>query len=646
MGDLFQKIVEMSLMGSVVILITILARFLLRKRSKRFIMILWTVVAIRLLLPINIESGISVFNFLPRMTQTETAIAEVQEAALPDNVDTITVTTDAVSQYSQDGIRTVEPVNNAATEMTVVTAASAKKLPDIRTVLAIVWLIGTAVITGYCSVRYIGLKRKLKDAAKIGKNIYESEKVKAPFVFGVFVPRIYLPDVLDNNEREYILKHERTHIKHGDWIRKIVGVAVVAVHWFNPLVWLAYVLFERDIEMSCDESVVANMGDDVKQAYTMTLVTYARKNNTKRYLVTPLGFSKNSFSKTEVTNRVKNILNFKEGHKITAVVITAALFFVGAACSLNAEEKNEETTEVSETIVVSSEVTETVSEYDANHTPVSSQVGNKMPDIVSFEPDPEPDSDPDTRNTNEPEPVTDSEPEPDISDPSTESPEPDISDPSTESTEPAETDPDSTSSSRGGFKEKPISKIVYANESFVYERTGPDDGYTRTGCYKGGEQIVVVAVTDNGWYKTDSGNYVDAGLCSDTNLFVVDASVDFGSYVKSFVGCPYEFAGESPEGFDASGFVKYCYESYCSICLPHGSTQLSKCGEEVDPDDIQVGDIICFDKDGDGVMEHAGIYVGNDTYVHAQGSATGVVESCYSSAKWKIGTVRRVVEFL
>ena len=631
MGNLFQKIVEMSLMGSVVILITILARFLLRKRSKRFIMILWAVVAIRLLLPINIESGISVFNYLPRMTQTDTVTAEVQESVLPDCVDTHTVTTDAVSHYSQDGIRTVEPVNNAGTEMTVVNAASAKELPDIRTVLAIVWLIGTAVITGYCSVRYIGLKRKLKDATRIGKNIYESEKVKAPFVFGLFVPRIYLPDVLDNNEREYILKHERTHIKHGDWIRKIVGMAVVAVHWFNPLVWLAYVLFERDIEMSCDESVVANMGDDVKQAYTMTLVTYARKNNTKRYLVTPLGFSMNSFSKTEVTNRVKNIINFKEGHKITAVMITAALFFVGAACSLNAEEKNEETTEVSETIVVSSEVTETVSEYGANHTPVSSQAGNKMPDIVSFEPDPEPDSDPDTRNTNEPEPVTDSEPESDISDPSTESPEP------------AETDPDSTSSSRGGFKEKPMSKIVYANDSFVYERTGPDDGYTRTGCYKGGEQIVVVAVTDNGWYKTDSGNYVDAGLCSDTNLFVVDASVDFGSYVKSFVGSPYVFAGDSTSGFDASGFVVYCYQSFCSVALPHGSTLLSNCGEEIDPEDIKVGDIICFDKDGDGSMEHCGIYVGNDTYVHAL-TDTGVVESSYSAVKNEIGTVRRVVE--
>ena len=191
MGDLFQKIVEMSLMGSVVILITMLARYLLRNRSKRFIMILWAVVAVRLLLPINIRSEISIFNYLPEMTQTGTAIAEVQEAALPDNVETMTVTTDAVSQNLQDGTGTAETVSNTVTEKPAGAAASAKELPDIRTVSAIVWLIGTAVITGYCSVRYIDLKRRLKDAGRIGKNVYESEKVKAPFVFGLIVPRIY-----------------------------------------------------------------------------------------------------------------------------------------------------------------------------------------------------------------------------------------------------------------------------------------------------------------------------------------------------------------------------------------------------------------------------------------------------------------------
>ena len=579
MGELFWKIVEMSLMGSVVILITVLARFLLRNRSKRFIMILWAVVAVRLLLPVNIESELSIFNYLPGMTQTGTAVAEVNEAALPDNVDTVMVTTDVASEQSQDGITIADPANNSGTEFPAVTAANAKELPDIRTVLAIVWLTGTAVITGYCSVRYIGLKRRLKDANRIGKNIYESEKVKAPFVFGLVVPRIYLPDVLDNTEREYILKHERTHIKHGDWISKIFGMAVVAVHWFNPLVWLAYVLFERDIEMSCDESVVANMDADVKQAYTMSLVSYARKSNAKRYLVTPLGFSKNSFSKAEVTNRVKNIINYKEGRKITAVLITAALLFVGAACSLNSKDNSEDKNVVITEALEPAEVSTEVSGNEFGVNPVSSQAPQYDPALVSYD------------------------------------------------------------------RKLTQSKIVYANEYYLYVRSGPGDEYSRTGYYMGGDPIVVVAETDNGWYKTDSGGYVNASLCSAIDLFGEDTSPDFASYIKTFIGCPYEVGGEHPTvGFDDCGLIIYCYKSWCSLGIPHDVTRMADSGLEIGPDDISIGDIICFDTDNDGVMDHCGIYVGDDSYVHVLPDK-GVVESCYSDVKSEIGAISRVVIF-
>ena len=494
MGDLFQKVIEMSLMGSVVILITVLARFILRNRSKRYIMILWAVVALRLLVPLNIQSEISIFNYLPKMTKPDTAVTEVQEAVLPDTVDINSVATDAVSH--QDGIVEIQ--------MPEETDVTAKELPDIMTVLAIVWLTGTAVITGYCSVRYIDLKRKLKNANRIGKNIYESEKVKAPFVFGLFVPKIYLPDVLNNTEREYILRHEKTHIKHGDWISKIVGMAVVAVHWFNPLVWLAYVLFERDIEMSCDESVVANMDAEVKKAYTMSLVTYAQKSRNRRYLVTPLGFSKNSFSKAEVTDRVKNIINFKEGRKITAVMITAAMLFVGAACSLNSKDAAKETTEVTGTI------TEVYGTAEAS------------------------------------------------------------------------------------IDETEIETFIEDDE---------------------------VPVPD----------------------YAIDPPASFELFVESLVGSPYETGGAFPEGFDDTGFVMYCFKKYFSVALPHDITALSECGEEIDPDEIEPGDVIFFDKDGDGVMDHCGIYVGNDTYIHAQSTASGVIESGYSDAMAKVGTVRRMV---
>ena len=338
MDLVFLKVLEMSFMGSIVILITMLARFILKKRSKRFIMILWAVVAIRLLVPFSIESPISFFNLIPLKTQTLTAVTEVSDAAIPDNfTDTEDVSADHAANTEQQEIILSETAVNMGNDALSANQTTADPLPDIKTVLATVWLIGALGIMVFCSVQYVMLKRKLKDAENAGGNVYVSDKISAPFVFGLFVPRIYLPDVLENNEKEYVLLHERTHIKHGDWLLKIIGVFAVAVHWFNPLVWLAYMLFEQDIEMSCDESVIGRLDAGLKQAYAMSIVSYAKQSRSKRYLVTPLGFSKVNFSKTEVTNRVKNIINFKKGKTITAIVITAVLLFIGVGFIFNSK---------------------------------------------------------------------------------------------------------------------------------------------------------------------------------------------------------------------------------------------------------------------------------------------------------------------
>ena len=360
MDGLFLKVLEMSVTGSIVILITMLARFLLRKRSKRFIMILWTVVAFRLLVPFSFESSFSFFNFLPLNTQTLTEITEVHDAALPDNLaDTQAVTADhAANTEQQESIRTGTAVNYGDETLSV-NLTTSDTLPDIKTILSTVWLTGALGITAFCSVQFIMLKRQLRNSKHISGNVYVSDKISAPFVFGLFIPRIYLPDVLDKHEKEYILLHERTHIKHGDWLIKIIGMFAVAVHWFNPLVWLAYKLFEQDIEMNCDESVVEGMDADLKQAYTMSIVSFAMQSKAKRYLVTPLGFSKANISKTEVTNRVKNIINYKNGKTATAIAITVVLLFVSAGCALNSKAVASSEPEVTETEVSLTEISET-----------------------------------------------------------------------------------------------------------------------------------------------------------------------------------------------------------------------------------------------------------------------------------------------
>ena len=340
MEGLFLTVLEMSITGSIVILITMLARLLLKKRSKRFIMILWAVVAFRLLVPFSFESQLSFFNYIPLKTQTLTAITEVQDAAIPDSsVDTQNVTAEHAASTEQQYINLAETDANMGNVTLSEDLTTADALPDVKSVLSTVWLAGALGIMAFCSVQFIILKLQLRNAKKISGNVYVSDKISTPFVFGLFIPRIYLPDILDKDEKEYVLLHERTHIKHGDWLFKIIGMIAAAVHWFNPFVWLAYKLFEQDIEMSCDESVVAGMDTGLKLAYTMSIVSFAKQSNTKRYLVTPLGFSKVNFSKTEVTNRVKNIINYKKGKTATAAIITAALLVIGAGCTLNPNSK-------------------------------------------------------------------------------------------------------------------------------------------------------------------------------------------------------------------------------------------------------------------------------------------------------------------
>ena len=151
MGDLFLKVLEMSVMGSVVILITMLARFLLRKRSKRLIMILWAVVAIRLMIPINIESSLSIFNYLPIKTQNLITTAQIEETSVPDNADTA----EGVFEEVQSGIADITVKDNAVTD---IPQAEVRALPDIKTVIAYIWMTGTAAIIAYCSIRFFMLR--------------------------------------------------------------------------------------------------------------------------------------------------------------------------------------------------------------------------------------------------------------------------------------------------------------------------------------------------------------------------------------------------------------------------------------------------------------------------------------------------------
>ena len=217
-----------------------------------------------------------------------------------------------------------------------------------------------------------------------------------------------------------------------------------------------------------------------------------------------------------------------------------------------------------------------------------------------------------------------------------------------------EPEDNSSSTPAKDYEEWDVDFTVYSTTA-LNTRTGPGISYTLLSTLSTGTAIDVVAETDNGWYKSADGYYVKASYTSDTKPTPTpvpiyydddddgdDSWSDFASYIRSFIGCSYVYGGADPSGFDCSGFVMYCYQTYYGIYLPHGATSQSSKGYEVSASEIQVGDIICFDKNGDGTMEHSALYVGNNKYVHAQSSATGVVESTFSSATG-IATIRRVL---
>ena len=232
--------------------------------------------------------------------------------------------------------------------------------------------------------------------------------------------------------------------------------------------------------------------------------------------------------------------------------------------------------------------------------------------------------------------------------------------PAPEPEEPAQSQPEPVQDTPS-FTESECSVTVYASCS-LNTRTGPGITYTKVTTLSTGTAINIVAQTDNGWYKTDSGSYVKASLCIEnlpTPTPVPETSEasqepsapvsdpgegasDFASYCKSYIGVPYVYAGSSPSGFDCSGFVKYCFLNYYGVYLPHSAHSQSQLGTEVDASQIAVGDIVCFDYDGDGRIDHSGIYIGGDTVIHASSSKGQVVSSTFSSMTG-IATIRRVL---
>jgi len=288
------------MIASVVALGVMLVRLPLKKAPKLFSYLLWGLVLFKLVCPLTVESV--------------KALIPVTAEPIPQ-----TIVTAEIPQIDS-GIEAVDSAVNAAISSQAATpAASANPMQIILTVSAWVWAAGAVAFFTYAFVSYFLMKRRMRVAVKTG-DAYESDRITTAFVLGFFTPKIYMPAGLSPKEREYILLHEQTHIKHLDYIVKPIAYAAACLHWFNPLVWLSFKLAMQDMELTCDETVLRHYNTDIRADYSRSLLMLSQKRSG---LLSPL-----AFSETGVKPRIKNALNYK---KPAFWIIIASVVLITAA---------------------------------------------------------------------------------------------------------------------------------------------------------------------------------------------------------------------------------------------------------------------------------------------------------------------------
>ena len=303
MNEFFLKIVNMSISASWLVLAVLILRLVLKKAPKWMNVLLWGIVAVRLMLPFSLES---VFSLIP---SGETVPMEIMLSPAP------TIHT---------GIESVNTVVNPILSESLAPAAGASMNPLQFWIpmLSLIWATGAAVMLILVVVSYLRLRRKVVTAVLLRENIYQSEAVLSPFVLGIVKPKIYLPFVIDAQHMEPVIAHEQAHILRRDHWWKPLGFLLLTVHWFNPLLWLAYALLCRDIEFACDEKVIGALDEAQRADYSEALLSCC----VSRRAVTACPVA---FGETGVKGRIKSVLSYK---KPALWLIIAALVLCGGLC--------------------------------------------------------------------------------------------------------------------------------------------------------------------------------------------------------------------------------------------------------------------------------------------------------------------------
>ena len=316
MSEIFLKIINMSISASYIVLAVLLLRLLLKKAPKWITVILWGIVAVRLVCPFSIESVLSL------IPSSEVVSPNIMTDKTPTINTGIPIINSALNPVISDSF-TPNPGD------------SANPLQIWIPVLTAIWIVGMVALLIYTVISYARVRRKIGTAVLLRDNIYQSENVVSPFVLGIIKPKIYLPFNINEKDMEHVVAHEMAHIRRKDHLWKPLGFILLTLHWFNPLMWLGYVLLCRDIELACDEKVIKELVHDARADYSQALLTCSV--NRRTIAACPL-----AFGEVGVKDRVKSVLNYKKPAFWIIIAAVVACVVVAVCFLTNPPQKDDD----------------------------------------------------------------------------------------------------------------------------------------------------------------------------------------------------------------------------------------------------------------------------------------------------------------
>ncbi|MCR4721385.1 MAG: M56 family metallopeptidase, partial [Lachnospiraceae bacterium] len=347
MKTFIEVLLRMSAYGSIAVLLVIVLRALFRKFPKKATVLFWLVAAVRLVCPVNFETPLSLFNLAPQSvidnleSTSETGAAETATTSAND-LDTVLKALSDAGILSQTGAGNNTgnspydvPENGTVSAHETTSADPFQSDHDaVSSLIFIIWGVGVAGILAYVVISAKRANLTISRFFRHKGEFLESDEIRTPFVFGIFSPKICVPSSIDVNEKDYMLLHEQIHIKNHDALIKAIALAVLCLHWFNPLVWVAFRLLLNDLEMRCDEEVVDILGDKIRKEYCLSIVNHAKEDDSFRVFTT--AFAKKSLGRMEIKMRIKNLINYKKVSKLTTLIVLITVLtatFVLTSCA-------------------------------------------------------------------------------------------------------------------------------------------------------------------------------------------------------------------------------------------------------------------------------------------------------------------------